>query len=150
MPKQTITLIIQAVGHHARHRRGARRSIRDIAGPLGQPTEIEYSKGFMAACRTAVLFPLAKASRRRQRADDHRPQRVSWCCATSWPSSRTRSSAPEDGSLGERVHRPAAKRILEGEGGDRPDAAHAIGPVPMMKAVAELTRRVHTVVRSTC
>ena len=55
----------------------------------------------------------------------------------------------EDGSLGEKgfVTQPL-KRILEGEHGDRPDAVYAVGPVPMMKAVAELTRKygVHTVV----
>jgi len=47
----------------------------------------------------------------------------------------------EDGSLGETGFVTAPlKRLLEAGNGGRPQAVYAIGPVPMMKAVADLTR----------
>ena len=80
--------------HHAHHpggRAAARRNIvavpvggalRDVAGPLGQPTHIaNFGKVVCVGggAGTAVLFPLAKAlARGGQRPDDHhrRPQRA--------------------------------------------------------------------------
>ncbi len=154
----TITLIIQAVGHSTRDIVAVPvgGAIRDIAGPLGQPTEIERWGTVVCVgggAGTAVLFPLAKAL---ARAGNELTTIIG---GRSAPYVVLRDElaefshevlcTTEDGSLGEKgfVTQPL-KRILEGEYGNRPDAVYAVGPVPMMKAVAELTRKygVHTVV----
>jgi glutamate synthase (NADPH/NADH) small chain len=154
----TITLIIQAVGRSTKEIVGVATGgeLRDVAGPLGRPTEIE--KWGRVVCvgggaGTAVLFPLAQALAKAGnevttiiggRSDEYVILRDEL-----GEFSHEVLCTTEDGSLGEKgfVTQPL-KRILEGEYGDRPDAVYAVGPVPMMKAVAELTRKygVHTVV----
>ena len=146
----TITLIIQAVGLSTKRIVAvpAGGELRDVAGPLGQPTEIE--KWGRVVCvgggaGTAVLFPLAKAlaeagnelttiiggrSRQYVILQDELAEFSDRVFVTT-----------EDGSLGETgfVTLPL-QRILE-DPAQRPAAVYAVGPVPMMKAVAGLTGR---------
>jgi glutamate synthase (NADPH/NADH) small chain len=148
----TITLIIQAVGHSTRDIVAVPvgGDIRDIAGPLGRPTEIE--KWGKVVCvgggaGTAVLFPLAKAL---AKAGNEVTTIIGGRSAPYVvlrdelaEFSKETLCTTEDGSLGEKgfVTQPL-KRILEGEhDGGRPNAVYAVGPVPMMKAVSELTRK---------
>jgi glutamate synthase (NADPH/NADH) small chain len=147
----TITLIIQAVGRSTKNivSVGTGGSLRDVAGPLGQPTHIEKVGRVVCVgggAGTAVLFPLAKAL---AKAGNHLTTIIG---GRSEPYVVLRDElgefsdevicTTEDGSLGEKgfVTQPL-KRILEGEQGERPAAVYAIGPVPMMKAVSELTRK---------
>ncbi len=149
LEKGSITLIIQAIGGGTKRivDRKVGDSIRDIAGPLGKPTEIEnFGKVVCVGggVGTAVLFPLAKALAKAGN------ELVSIIGGRSEPFiilkdelaefSKDVLVTTEDGSLGEKgfVTQPLAE-ILEDEQ-KKPDAIYAIGPVPMMAAICEQTR----------
>jgi ferredoxin/flavodoxin---NADP+ reductase len=142
----TITLVIQALGSStsAIVAVPAGGDIRDVAGPLGAPTHLIASGS--AVCvgggvGTAVVHPIAQALARagvrvtaiiggRDRArvifrdELARLGRVEVCT--------------DDGSWGRRGLVTDALRELCAV--DRPDIVYAVGPVPMMQAVAETTR----------
>lgn len=145
----TITLFVQAVGYSTRKivALPAGAGFRDVAGPLGNPTHI--AKWGQVACvgggvGTAVLYPLAKALAEAGNrvlaiiggraaafvilADDLRRFCEEVLITT------------EDGSLGRRgfVTDPLRERLVNPR--LQPQAVFAVGPVPMMRAVAELTR----------
>lgn len=145
----TITLFIQAVGASTRVivSTPVGKSLRDIAGPLGQPTHIE--KWGRVACvgggvGTAVLYPLAKALA--QAGNE----------VTTIIGGRTESLiilkdelaafskevliTTEDGSMGRKGFVTMELTDMMADPARRPDTIFAIGPVPMMRAVAELTR----------
>ena len=153
----TITLMIQAIGE------GTARlvaiepgdGIRDVAGPLGMPTEIEKIGKVVCVgggVGTAVLFPLAKAL---ADAGNHvttiiggrseefvilRDELAEFCDEVIVTT--------EDGSLGVKgfVTVPLGEIIEDPD--RRPEAIYAVGPVPMMAAIAEQTRPggIHTIV----
>ena len=143
----TITLIVQAVGRTTRLLCAleAGQELADVLGPLGNPTPLR--RWGRVACvgggvGTAEVYPIARALRaagntvhavvgargrdlvilEREMAD----------CADSL------TVTTDDGSHGRHglVTAPLRERL------DRHDldAVYAIGPLPMMKAVAELTR----------
>jgi ferredoxin--NADP+ reductase len=145
----TITLFIQAVGASTRVivATPVGSSLRDIAGPLGQPTHIE--KWGRVACvgggvGTAVLFPLAKAL-----ADAGNE-------VTTIIGGRTASLiilkdelaafskevkiTTEDGTMGRKGFVTMELSDMMADPAICPAAVFAIGPVPMMRAVAEVTR----------
>ena len=142
----TITLIIQSVGKSTADLTALAPgdAITDVAGPLGRPTELLESG--RAVCvgggvGTAVILPIAQELGRRGVA------------VTSIIGGRSREwvilepelaetgqvvACTDDGSYG----RPgfvteALKDELDAGG---VDAVYAVGPVPMMRAVSELTR----------
>ncbi len=145
----TITLFIQAIGE------GTRRiaetpvggSLRDIAGPLGMPTHLE--KWGKVACvgggvGTAVLFPLARALAEAGnevttiiggRSEPYiiLADELSEFCAKV-------AITTEDGSLGRKGFVTAELADMMADPQRRPAAVFAIGPVPMMRAIAEQTR----------
>ena len=147
----TITLIIQAVGRSTKKLVAvpAGGYFRDVAGPLGQPTEIKtWGKVVCVGggAGTAVLFPLAKALAAAGN------ELISIIGGRSAPyvvlrdelaafSSETICTT-EDGTLGEKgfVTTPL-ERLLQAADGAKPDAVYAVGPVPMMKAIANLTAK---------
>jgi ferredoxin--NADP+ reductase len=142
----TIALVIQAVGKSTIELSGleAGASIEDVAGPLGRPTELIESG--RAACvgggvGTAVVYPIAEGLRARGVE------------VTSIIGGRTRElvifedelralgqvvACTDDGSHGRKGFVTEALKDLLAA--DRIDAVYAVGPVPMMRAVAELTR----------
>ena len=146
----TITLIIQAVGRSTQDIVAvpAGESLQDVAGPLGRPTHI--AKVGKVVCvgggaGTAVLYPLAKA------LAGAGNELITIIGGRSAPYVVLRDElgaisselllTTEDGSLGETGFVTAPlKRLLDAPNGSRPQAVYAIGPVPMMKAVADLTR----------
>jgi len=147
----TITLIIQAVGRSTQEIVAvpAGESLRDVAGPLGQPTHI--AKVGRVVCvgggaGTAVLYPLAKA------LAGAGNELITIIGGRSAPYVVLRDElgaisdelllTTEDGTLGEKgfVTQPL-ERMLDKQDGGRPQAVYAVGPVPMMKAVADLTRK---------
>jgi NAD(P)H-flavin reductase len=145
----TITLIIQAVGEGTRELADTPvgGGILDVAGPLGEPTEIRrWGKVVCVGggVGTAVLYPLAKALA--QAGNDV----VTVIGGRSEPFVILRDElaefsssvlvTTEDGSLGTRgfVTGPLDEMLSDGEA--RPDAVFAVGPVGMMAAVAERTR----------
>jgi ferredoxin/flavodoxin---NADP+ reductase len=150
----SITLVIQAVGKSTKDLVALEpgQAIADIAGPLGRPTDL-IAKG-RALCvgggvGTAVIHPIAQGLQRAGvsvvsiiggrskewvifEAELRRLGEVVVCT--------------DDGSYGRKGFvTEAAKDVLAGGG---IDVVYAVGPVPMMRAVAALTRPlgVHTIV----
>ena len=150
----TIALVIQAVGKSTRELTALEpgESILDISGPLGTPTEL-IEKG-RALCvgggvGTAVVHPIAQGLHR------HGVQVTSVIGgrAKEWVIFEAELRrlgevvvCTDDGSYGRKGFvTDATKEILAGGG---IDIVYAVGPVPMMRAVANLTRPfgVHTIV----
>jgi ferredoxin--NADP+ reductase len=141
-----ITLVIQAVGKSTNELVALETGdcIRDVAGPLGHPTELIESGHALCiggGVGTAVVHPIAQSLNRRG-------VRV-----TSVIGGRSREAVifenelkrygqvvvcTDDGSYGcKGFVTDAAKDILAA---GRVDIVYAVGPVPMMRAVANLTR----------
>ncbi|APG24217.1 sulfide/dihydroorotate dehydrogenase-like FAD/NAD-binding protein [Syntrophotalea acetylenica] len=153
----SITLFVQAVGYSTRRlvAMPAGASLRDVAGPLGRPTHIERWGRVTCAgggVGTAVLYPVAKALA----AAGNRVTTLIGGRTASLIIMAEEFSAfcekvlitTEDGSLGqEGLVTTVLDAQLRAEE-SRPQAVFAAGPVPMMRAVAEMTRpwKVHTIV----
>ena len=142
----TITLVIQSVGKSTADLVALEvgEAIIDIAGPLGRPTELIESG--RAVCvgggvGTAVVHPIAQGLAARGVA------------VTSIIGGRSREwvifeeelrrygdvvVCTDDGSYGRHGFVTDALRDLLDAGGV--DEIYAVGPVPMMRAVSELTR----------
>jgi len=142
----TITLVIQAVGKSTEDlvALGPGDAIVDIVGPLGRPTELIESGH--AVCvgggvGTAVVYPIARGLA-------EKGVRV-----TSIIGGRSREwviyeeelgeagdvvTCTDDGSYGRPGFVTEALKDACEAGGI--DAVYAVGPVPMMRAVAEVTR----------
>jgi ferredoxin--NADP+ reductase len=142
----TITLIIQSVGKSTADlvELTSGDAITDIAGPLGRPTEL--IEAGHAVCvgggvGTAVILPIAQELARR----GVRVTSIIGGRSREWVILEPELAAPgrvvactDDGSYG----RPgfvteALKDELDAGG---VDAVYAVGPVPMMRAVSDLTR----------
>jgi len=145
----TITLFIQAIGASTRRivATPAGGSIRDVAGPLGKETHI--TNWGRVACvgggvGTAVLFPLVKAlaeaGNRITTIIGGRSSRYIILADELAPLSESLLITTEDGSLGSKgfVTGPLSEMLADPE--RAPQAVFAVGPVPMMKAVANMTR----------
>ena len=145
----TITLIIQAVGHTTQEicAVAAGGAIRDVAGPLGKHTEIE--KVGKVVCvgggvGTAVLYPLAKA------LADAGNEVTTIIGGRSAPFvilqkelsafSKEVCVTTEDGSLGVKGFVTAVLGEILADPDRKPAAVYAVGPVPMMAAIANQTR----------
>jgi ferredoxin--NADP+ reductase len=146
--KGTVTIIFQEVGKSTMHlgmlKVGDR--LRDFVGPLGNPTHIEQVGTVCCiggGCGTAPVYPIAKAHRQAGN------RVVSIVGARSKDliimEDRMRAISHElhictdDGTYG--FHgfvSDMLKRLLEE--GKKIDLVIAVGPVPMMKAVANLTK----------
>ncbi|MEZ4483471.1 MAG: sulfide/dihydroorotate dehydrogenase-like FAD/NAD-binding protein [Syntrophotaleaceae bacterium] len=145
----TITLFIQAVGATSLKlvHTSVGGVVQDIAGPLGQPTHIE-TWGRVACVGgglgTAVLYPMAKA------LPEAGNQVTTIIGGRSAPYiildeelgafSDEVLVATEDGSAGRKGFVTHVLQDLIEDPARCPQAVIAIGPVPMMRAVAEVTR----------
>ena len=142
----TISLVIQSVGKSTYDLVELQPgdAIADIAGPLGSPTELIESGH--AVCvgggvGTAVILPIAQElNRRGVRVTSIVGGRSREWVIMEEELGETGDVLPctDDGSYG----RPgfvteALKDAIEAGG---VDAVYAVGPVPMMRAVSELTR----------
>jgi ferredoxin--NADP+ reductase len=151
-----ITIVVQGVGKTTRllNSLGAGDSILDVVGPLGRPSEVEM---FGTACvigggvGAAIAYPTAVALKKAGNQ------------VISILGGRTRALVvledeiraasdvvyvtTDDGSYGEKGLVTDRLRALV-EGAERIDYVLAIGPIAMMRAVAETTRplRIRTVV----
>ena len=142
----TITLIIQSVGKSTADLVELRPedAITDVAGPLGRPTELIESGH--AVCvgggvGTAVILPIAQELARR----GVRVTSIIGGRSREWvilepelAASGTVVTCTDDGSYG----RPGfvTEALTDALDAGRVDAVYAVGPVPMMRAVSELTR----------
>ena len=145
----TITLFIQAIGASTRRIVAipVGGHLRDVAGPLGQATHMgQWNR---VACvgggvGTAVLYPLARAlaqggNRVTTIIGGRSEQYIILADELAAFSDRLLVTT-EDGSRGRKGFVTAALAELIADPASCPQAVFAIGPVPMMKAVAELTR----------
>jgi ferredoxin/flavodoxin---NADP+ reductase len=145
----TITLIIQAVGTSTREvvATPVGGYLTDVAGPLGMPTDIEQL-GRIACVGggvgTAVLFPLAKAlaqvGNELTTIIGGRSEKYVILRSELGAFSKQIFVTTEDGSLGEKGFATLPLRRLLEDLDQRPAAVFAVGPVPMMRAVCNLTR----------
>jgi ferredoxin--NADP+ reductase len=150
----TIALVIQAVGKSTKElvALNVGDSIQDISGPLGMPTEV-IEKGH-ALCigggvGTAVVHPIAQGLH----AKGVHVTSVIGGRSKEWVIFEEELKrlgdvvvCTDDGSYGRKGFvTDAAKEILTAGG---IDIVYAVGPVPMMRAIANLTRPfgVHTIV----
>jgi len=145
----TITLIIQAVGESTQEIVSTPTNgfIQDVAGPLGRPTQIK-NWGRVACVGggvgTAVLYPLAKA------LAEAGNEVTTIIGGRSAPLVILRDElaafskkvlvTTEDGSLGIKGFVTAALENVIADPAQRPAAIFAVGPVPMMAAIANQTK----------
>ena len=145
----TITLIIQAIGYSTQEivAVAAGGFIRDVAGPLGKATEIHKLGRVVCVgggVGTAVLFPLAKAlaaagnevttiiGGRSEPFVILRKELAEFCAQVLVTT--------EDGSLGIKGFVTAVLGEILADPARKPAAVYAVGPVPMMAAVAKQTK----------
>jgi ferredoxin--NADP+ reductase len=150
----TITLVIQAVGKSTRDlvalEPGA--AIQDISGPLGVPTELIATGRALCVgggVGTAVVHPIAQGLHQR----GVKVTSVIGGRSKEWVIFENELArlgtvvvCTDDGSRGRKGFvTDAARDILAAQA---IDIVYAVGPVPMMRAVAELTRplKIHTIV----
>ena len=145
----TITLFIQAVGVSTQQIVAipAGGFLLDVAGPLGKPTHLgEWER---VACvgggvGTAVLYPLVKAlgeaGKRITTIIGGRSDQYIILADELAALSQDVLITTEDGSRGRKVCVTDALAGLITDPLLAPAAVFAIGPVPMMRAVVELTR----------
>lgn len=144
----TIELVFQVVGSSTRHLAAMQEGeeILDLAGPLGRPTEIEQFGRCVViggGYGIAPVIPIARALKdagnelvgiNGARTAEHviLLDRLREICERV-------EVCTDDGSLG---HKGFVTEVLAEmiEGGERIDYVLAVGPTPMMRAIAELTR----------
>src|SRR5512147_1869350 len=143
-----ITIVVQGIGKTTKllNCLGAGDAIEDVVGPLGRPSGIER---FGTVCvvgggvGAAIAYPTAVALKRAgNRVLAILGGRTSALVVLE-DELRAASDAlyitTDDGSRGEKgLVTDKLKALLEG--GERIDYVLAIGPIPMMRAVAETTR----------
>lgn len=143
----TITLIVQGVGKTTKlmNRLAAGDAILDVVGPLGQPSEVELF-GTVAVLGggvgTAIAYPTAVAL---QQAGNRvigilgaRTRDLVILEAEMGAVCDRLVVTTDDGSYGRQGLVTAA--LAEIAAAERIDRVLAIGPIPMMRAVAEVTR----------
>jgi ferredoxin--NADP+ reductase len=142
----SITLVIQSVGKSTRELVALKAgdAIRDIVGPLGHPTEmIETGHALCigGGVGTAVVHPIAQGLRAR----GVKVTSIIGGRSKEWVIFENELRrlgevivCTDDGSYGRKGFVTDAARDLLAGGGV--DIIYAVGPVPMMRAVATLTR----------
>lgn len=150
----TITLVIQAVGKSTRELVALEPgdAIKDIAGPLGHPTEmIDHGHALCigGGVGTAVVHPMAQGLARRgvNVTSIIGGRSKEWVIFEEELNQLGQTIVcTDDGSHGRKGFVTDAAKDLLDKGGI--DVVYAVGPVPMMRAVANLTRPygVHTIV----
>jgi len=145
----TITLIVQAVGVSTKAIVATPPGdfLQDVAGPLGKPTHLE--KWGKVACigggvGTAVLYPLAKAlyemGNTVYTVIGGRGAKQVILVDELRQFSKELYITTEDGTLGRKgLVTIVLEDMLSGKL-PCPDVVFAVGPVPMMEAVADMTR----------
>src|SRR5512142_2090299 len=142
----TISLVIQAIGKSTSDLVELEPGdvLTDIAGPLGRPTDLidaGHALCVGGGVGTAVLLPIAQELHRR----GVRVTSIVGGRSREWVimedelgSAGTVVPCTDDGSYGRPGFVTEALKDALDAGGI--DAVYAVGPVPMMRAVSELTR----------
>jgi ferredoxin--NADP+ reductase len=142
----SIALVIQAVGKSTRELVALQpgEAIRDVAGPLGHPTdmiEVGHALCIGGGVGTAVAHPIAQGLKKR----GVRVTSIIGGRSKEWiifePELKQLGEVivcTDDGSYGRKGFVTNAARDLLAAG--KVDIVYAVGPVPMMRAVSNLTR----------
>ncbi len=146
--KGTITLIVQGMGKSTRELNAleAGNSIADVVGPLGTPSHIENfgtAVSIGGGVGTAIAYPTAVALKE---AGNHvitingaRSKELVILEKEMNEVSDEAYITTDDGSYG--FHGFVTQKLQELiDSGRKIDYVLAIGPIPMMKAIAEVTR----------
>lgn len=146
--KGTVVLIIQALGKTTNilTRMEPGEYLVDVAGPLGEPTPIERSGTVVCiggGVGTAVIYPIAKALKgagnRVISIVGARNRELIILEDEMADVSDELIITTDDGSYGIKGFvTQALENFMMMDG--KPDAVYAIGPLPMMRAVAGVTR----------
>jgi ferredoxin--NADP+ reductase len=148
-PAGTITLVVQAVGKTTTELNalGAGDRILDVAGPLGQPTRITPDTRvccIAGGIGAAVVLPVARAFHEAggevTTILGARTRELVILESELRAISRSCIITTDDGSHGRRGFVTDALRDLIGPGPAPFDEIVAVGPLPMMRAVCEVTR----------
>jgi ferredoxin--NADP+ reductase len=143
-----VTIVVQGIGKTTKllNSLDAGDSIRDVVGPLGKPSEVER---FGTACvigggvGAAIAYPTAvalkQAGNRVVSILGGRTRDLVILEDQLRSTSDTLHVTTDDGSYGEKgLVTDKLKALLDA--GEKIDYVLAIGPIPMMRAVAETTR----------
>ena len=143
----TVTLIVQGVGKTTKlmNRLGPGDALLDLVGPLGKPTEIEKF-GTVAivggGVGTAIAWPsavaLKQAGNRVMSILGARTADLLILEEEMKAVSDLLIVTTDDGSRG--LHGFVTQALAERIAAEPVDRVYAIGPIPMMKAVADVTR----------
>ena len=146
----TIRLIIQAVGKTTRELAALEvgQRIRDVAGPLGRPTHLDdfgHAVCVGGGVGTAVVYPiaqgLARMGNRVTAIIGGRTKDYVLLQAELAQFAQQVIPTTDDGSYGKKGFvTTALQELLDSEPQPPVKAIYAVGPVPMMKAVASLTK----------
>ena len=143
----TITLVVQAVGKTTSmmNELGAGDALLDVVGPLGKPSEIElygHCVVIGGGVGTAIALPITQAlhdaGNRVTAILGARTKELLLLEREVREASDALFVMTDDGSYGEKGL--VTHKLLERLGEEEVDYVLAIGPVPMMRAVAEATR----------
>ncbi len=144
----TITIIVQGIGKTTKllNQLNAGDSILDVVGPLGRPSDVQLfgtAVVVSGGVGTAIAYPVAKALRK---IGNHvitilgaRTKNLLILEDEARAVSDEVFVTTDDGSYGEKGLVTGRLEALIA-GGKKIDLVLAIGPIPMMRAVAEKTR----------
>lgn len=146
----TLTLVVQAVGATTRRicELEAGDEIRDVVGPLGSPIELPdgghvcgVGGGFGSAALLCLMRELAARGDRTTAVIGARTKDLLILADDLRAVCDDVEICTDDGSAGFKGFVTARlAQIIAGDGPGRPDLIVAIGPMAMMRAVAETTR----------
>ncbi len=146
----TITIVVQAVGATTRRLSVLEEGegILDVVGPLGNPIEIPpgghvvgVGGGFGAAALLCFMRAATKRGDKTTTIIGARNKDLLLLVDELKAASTNLEICTDDGSAGFKGFvTQRLKQLIDGEGPGRPDHVVAIGPMPMMRAVAETTR----------
>jgi ferredoxin--NADP+ reductase len=152
----TITLVVQGIGKTTRllNQLDAGDVIRDLVGPLGKPSEIKafgHAVVVGGGVGTAIALPVARALKeagnRVSAIIGARTESLLILLEEMRDASHDLHIMTDDGSAGDQGFVTGRlKELIDGP--DSVNHVMAIGPIPMMAAVAEVTRPhgIHTLV----
>lgn len=148
-----IAIVVQEVGATTR-RLGALEAgdgILDVAGPLGQPIDLPpgghvcgVGGGFGSAALLCLMRDLTARGDRTTVILGARTAALLILADELRRACNHLDICTDDGSAGMKgVVTERLSQLIAGDGAGRPDAVVAIGPMAMMRAVAETTRAAH-------
>ena len=154
--KGTVNIVVQSIGKttHLLNSLETGDCIEDIVGPLGKPSEIENFGTVVVmggGVGTAMAYPTAaalkKAGNRVIVIIGGRNKDLVLLEREMREATDTVYVTTDDGSYGEKgLVTDRLRQLIDN--GLRIDLVLAVGPIPMMRAVAEMTRKehIHTIV----